>query len=215
LRMLEESLRRLKTDHLDVWQIHEVVYYNDPDLIFSPGGAAEALLLAKQQGKVRFIGFTGHKDPAIHLRMLAHDFPFDTVQMPLNCFDATFRSFEAQVLPEVNRRGIAALGMKSLGGSGEMVTSGMITPEEGLRYAMSLPVATTISGMDSLAVLGQNLEIARKFKPMEAAEMDAIRERCRVFAADGRYERFKTTKFYDGDLGRQQHGYPTAKELPF
>jgi predicted aldo/keto reductase-like oxidoreductase len=164
---------------------------------------------------VRFIGFTGHKDPAIHLRMLAHDFPFDTVQMPLNCFDATFRSFEARVLPEVNRRGIAGLGMKSLGGSGEMVTSGMITPEEGLRYAMSLPVATTISGMDTLAVLGQNLEIARKFKPMEAAEMDALRERCRAFAADGRYERFKTTKFYDGDLGRQQHGYPTAKELPF
>jgi predicted aldo/keto reductase-like oxidoreductase len=215
LRMLEESLRRLKTDHLDVWQIHEVVCYNDPDLIFVPGGVAEALLLAKQQGKVRFIGFTGHKDPAIHLRMLAHDFPFDTVQMPLNCFDATFRSFEAQVLPEVNRRGIAALGMKSLGGSGEMVTSGMITPEEGLRYAMSLPVATTISGMDSLAVLKQNLQIARKFKPMEAAEMDALRERCRAFAADGRYERFKTTKFYDGDLGRQQHGYPTAKELPF
>ena len=166
LRMLEESLRRLKTDHLDVWQIHEVVYYNDPDLIFAPGGVAEALLLAKQQGKVRFIGFTGHKDPAIHLRMLAHDFPFDTVQMPLNCFDATFRSFEARVLPEVNRRGIAALGMKSLGGSGEMVTSGMIIPEEGLRYAMSLPVATTISGMDTLAVLGQNLEIARKFKPI-------------------------------------------------
>ena len=215
LRMLEESLRRLKTDHLDIWQIHEVVYYNDPDLIFAPGGVAEALLLAKQQGKVRFIGFTGHKDPAIHLRMLAQDFPFDTVQMPLNCFDATFRSFETQVLPEVNRRGIAALGMKSLGGSGEMVTRGMITPEEGLRYAMSLPVATTISGMESLAVLGQNLEIARKFIPMEADEMDALRERCRAFAADGRYERFKTTKFYDGDLGRQQHGYPTAKKLPF
>jgi uncharacterized protein len=208
-------LRRLKTDHLDIWQIHEVVYYNDPDLIFAPGGVAEALLLAKQQGKVRFIGFTGHKDSAIHLRMLAQDFPFDTVQMPLNCFDATFRSFETQVLPEVNRRGIAALGMKSLGGSGEMVTRGMITPEEGLRYAMSLPVATTISGMESLAVLGQNLEIARKFIPMEADEMDALRERCRAFAADGRYERFKTTKFYDGDLGRQQHGYPTAKKLPF
>ena len=215
MRMLEDSLRRLQTDHLDLWQIHEVVYYTDPDLIFAPGGVAEALLEAKQQGKVRFIGFTGHKDPAIHLRMLAHDFPFDTVQMPLNCFDATFRSFETQVLPEVNRHGIAALGMKSLGGSGEMVTSGMITPEEGLRYAMSLPVATTISGMDSLTVLEQNLEIVRKFKPMEAAEMDALRERCRTFAADGRYERFKTTKFYDGDLGRQQHGYPTAKELPF
>jgi predicted aldo/keto reductase-like oxidoreductase len=215
MRMLEDSLRRLRTDHLDIWQIHEVVYDNDPGLIFAPGGVAEALLLAKKQGKVRFIGFTGHKDPAIHLRMLAHEFPFDTVQMPLNCFDATFRSFETQVLPEVNRRDMAPLGMKSLGGSGEMVTSGMITPEEGLRYAMSLPVATTISGMDSLAILGQNLAIARKFKPMETAEMDALRERCRAFAADGRYERFKTTKFYDGDLGRQQHGYPMAKELPF
>src|SRR6202030_2107207 len=150
MQMLEQSLRRLQTDHLDLWQIHEVIYYIDPDLIFAPGGAAEAWLAAKQQGKVRFVGFTGHKDPAIHLRMLAQDFPFDTVQMPLNCFDATYRSFETQVLPEVNRRGIAALGMKSLGGSGEMVTSGMITPEEGLRYAMSLPVATTISGMESL-----------------------------------------------------------------
>ena len=214
LRMLEESLRRLKTDHLDIWQIHEVVYDNDPDLIFAPGGAAEALALAKQQGKVRLVGFTGHKDPAIHLRMLAHDFPFDTVQMPLNCFDATYRSFETQVLPEVNRRGMAALGMKSLGGSGEMVTNGLITPEEGLRYAMSLPVATTISGMEALAVLEQNLEIARDFKPMTAAEMDALRERCRPVAADGRYERFKTTKFYDGDMGRAQHGYPTATELP-
>lgn len=153
MRMLEESLSRLQTDHLDIWQIHEVVYYNDPDLIFAPGGAAEALLLAKQQGKVRFIGFTGHKDPAIHLKMLSHDFPFDTVQMPLNCFDASFRSFEKQVLPEANRRGIAVLGMKSLGGSGEMVANGAITPEEGLRYAMSLPVATTISGIDSLYVL--------------------------------------------------------------
>ncbi|MCU1297139.1 MAG: Aldo/keto reductase [Acidobacteriaceae bacterium] len=116
MRMLEESLRRLQTDHLDLWQIHEVIYENDPDLIFKPNGAAEALLTAKQQGKVRFIGFTGHKDPEIHLKMLAHNFPFDTVQMPLNCFDATFRSFETQVLPEAARQGLAALGMKSLGG---------------------------------------------------------------------------------------------------
>src|ERR1700719_5284898 len=122
MQQLEQSLRRLKTDHIDVWQIHEVVYWNDPDLIFAPGGAAEALVDAKKQGKVRFVGFTGHKDPRIHLKMLAHDFPFDTVQMPLNCFDATFRSFETQVLPDATRRGIAALGMKSLGGSGEMVT---------------------------------------------------------------------------------------------
>jgi aryl-alcohol dehydrogenase-like predicted oxidoreductase len=214
MRMLEDSLRRLKTDHLDIWQIHEVVYWNDPDLIFAPGGAAEALVQAKEQGKVRFVGFTGHKDPAIHLKMLAHDFPFDTVQMPLNCFDATFRSFETQVLPEANKRGIAVLGMKSLGGSGEMVTSGTITPEEGLRYAMSLPVATTISGMESVLVAEQNLKIARNFQPMTADEMAALRDRCARVAADGRYEKFKTTKFYDGDLGREQHGYPPAKELP-
>lgn len=212
--MLEDSLRRLQTDHLDIWQIHEVVYWNDPDLIFAPGGVAEALALAKQQGKVRFVGFTGHKDPAIHLKMLAHDFPFDTVQMPLNCFDATFRSFETQVMPEAIRRGMAVLGMKSLGGSGEMVTSGTITPEEGLRYAMSLPAATTISGMDSLEVLEQNLAVARNFRPMNAQEMEALRNRCHGMASDGRFEKFKTTKFYDGDLGREQHGYPSAKELP-
>jgi aryl-alcohol dehydrogenase-like predicted oxidoreductase len=214
MRMLEDSLRRLKTDHLDVWQIHEVVYYNDPDLIFAQGGVAEALTEAKQQGKVRLVGFTGHKDPAIHLRMLAWGYPFDTVQMPLNCFDGSFHSFEKQVLPEAQKRGVAVLGMKSLGGSGEMVTSGAITPEEGLRYAMSLPVATTISGMDSLAVLKQNLAIARDFKPMGDDEMAALRDRVRHFASDGRYEKFKTTKFYDGDLGREQHGYPPAKELP-
>jgi aryl-alcohol dehydrogenase-like predicted oxidoreductase len=214
MRMLEDSLRRLKTDHLDVWQIHEVVYYNDPDLIFAAGGAAEALTQAKQQVKVRFVGFTGHKDPVIHLRMLSYDFPFDTIQMPLNCFDASFHSFEKQVLPEARKRGIAVLGMKSLGGSGEMVTSGAITPEEGLRYAMSLPVATTISGMDSMNVLNQNLGIARDFKPMTEDEMESLRQHCLTFAADGRYEKFKTTKFYDGDLGREQHGYPPAKELP-
>ncbi len=163
---------------------------------------------------MRVVGFTGHKDPAIHLKVLAHDYPFDTVQMPLNCFDATFHSFENQVLPEATRRGIAVLGMKSLGGSGEMVTSGTITPEEGLRYAMSLPVATTISGIDSPTVLEQNLAIARNFQPMSPQEMDALRERCRPIAADGRMERFKTTKFYDGDLGREQHGYPSAKDLP-
>src|SRR5271156_2732654 len=131
MRQLEESLTRLQTDHVDVWQIHEVIYETDPDFIFAPNGAAEALLEAKQQGKVRFVGFTGHKDPSIHLKMLSHDFPFDTVQMPLNCLDATFRSFETRVLPELNRRGIAALGMKSLGGSGEMVSKGAFTVEEG------------------------------------------------------------------------------------
>ncbi len=214
MRMLEESLRRLQTDHLDLWQIHEVVYDNDPDLIFAPNGAAEALMDAKQQGKVRFIGFTGHKDPEIHLKMLSHNFAFDTVQMPLNCCDATFRSFETHVLPEATRRGIAALGMKSLGGSGELVKHGAVTPEQGLRYAMSLPVATTISGVDSMEVLDQNLRIAVDFKPLEAAEMQALRDQCRFLASDGRLELFKMTTKYDGKVGREQHHFPTVQELP-
>jgi aryl-alcohol dehydrogenase-like predicted oxidoreductase len=214
MRMLEESLRRLKTDYLDVWQIHEVIYENDPDLIFAPGGAADALLLAKEQGKVRFVGFTGHKDPSIHRRVLAHDFPFDTVQMPLNCLDATFRSFEREVLPEATRRGIAVLGMKSLGGSGEIVKHGAATPAEALRYAMSLPVATTISGCESPAMLEQSLAVACGFTPMTPAEMDALRERCRPLAADGRAELFKTTKLYDAPIGRAQHGFPPPEKLP-
>jgi aryl-alcohol dehydrogenase-like predicted oxidoreductase len=214
MRMLEESLRRLRTDHLDVWQIHEVIYYNDPDLIFASGGAIEALAEAKQQGKVRFVGFTGHKDPSIHLNMLSHNFPFDTVQMPLNCFDATFRSFEQSVLPEVNRRGIAPIGMKSLGGSGEMVRQGGLTAEEGLRYAMSLPVALTISGMESPEVLSQNVAVARGFKPLTVAAMTELRARCREDASDGRYELFKTTKKYDGDEGRKTHDFPLSEELP-
>ena len=214
MKQLEESLRRLQTDHVDLWQIHEVVYWNDPEMIFAPNGAAEALLAAKQQGKVRFVGFTGHKNPAIHLKMLAHDFPFDTVQMPLNALDATFRSFQQQVLPEAKKRGVAVLGMKSLGGSGEIAVNGAVTPEEGLRYAMSLPVATTISGMDSLVVLEQNLSVARGFKPFGEQEMAGLRERVRPLAADGRYELFKTTTKYDGNVGREQHHYPPKEKLP-
>jgi predicted aldo/keto reductase-like oxidoreductase len=214
MQMLEESLKRLRTDHLDIWQIHEVIYDNDPELIFRPNGAAEALTQAKKDGKVRFVGFTGHKDPDIHLTMLAHDFPFDTVQMPLNCLDATFRSFEQKVLPEVNRRGMAVLGMKSMGGSGELIKHGVVTPVEALRYAMSLPVGVTISGMESMGVLQQNLEIARGFQPMSASEMQELRHRCRMDASDGRYELFKTTKKYDGAVGRTQHGFPSPSELP-
>ena len=214
MKQLEESLRRLQTDHLDLWQIHEVVYYNDPDMIFAPNGAAEALLEAKKQGKVRFIGFTGHKNPAIHLKMLSHDFPFDTVQMPLNALDGTFKSFEQQVLPEATKRGIAVLGMKSMGGSGEIVSHGALTAEDALGYAMSLPVATTISGMDSLGVLEQNLRVARGFKPLAPDAMQALRESARIFAADGRYELFKTTTKYDGKIGREQHHYPPVDKLP-
>jgi len=214
MKMLEESLRRLQTDHLDVWQIHEVIYYNDPDLIFAPNGVAEALDQAKREGKVRFVGFTGHKDPQIHLRMLRHGFAFDTVQMPLNAFDASFRSFEQNVLPEANRLGMAVFGMKSLGGSGEMVRKGGIKVEDGLRYAMSLPVSLTISGMDSPEVLHQNLSIARGFKPLNDQEMHAIRDRCRFEASDGRYELFKTTKKYDSDEGRKMHDFPPVAQLP-
>ena len=214
MQQLEESLRRLQTDHLDLWQIHEVIYENDPDLIFAPGGAAEALLQAKQQGKVRAVGFTGHKDPSIHLRMLSHGFPFDTVQMPLNCLDANFRSFEKNVLPEAQKQGIAVLGMKSMGGSGEIVTHGAATPEEALRYAMSLPVASTISGVDAMEILQQNLKVARGFQVMNAADMQTLRERCKFLASDGRFELFKVTKKYDGGVGRQQHHFPTSEELP-
>jgi uncharacterized protein len=214
MQQLEESLRRLKTDHIDVWQIHEVIYWNDPDMIFAPDGAAEALTEAKKQGKVRFVGFTGHKDPRIHLKMLSHNFPFDTVQMPLNCFDATYRSFEQQVLPALNKRGIAPLGMKSFGGSGEMIGKGAVTPQEALSYAMSLPVAVTISGVETLEVLHQNLAVARGFQPLATSAMHELRERCREYAADGHLELFKMTLKYDGDVGREQHGYPKEQELP-
>ncbi len=214
MRQLEESLKRLRTDHLDLWQVHEVIYENDPDLHFAKGGVIDALGQAKKEGKVRFVGFTGHKSPAIHLKMLAHDYPFDTVQMPLNCFDGTYRSFEQQVLPELERRGIAVLGMKSLGGDGQPILHGVVTAEEALRYAMSLPVATTISGIDSLAVLRQNLAVARGFTPMPPADMQALRERCAAFAADGHLELYKSTKRYDGAVGRKQHGYPSSSELP-
>lgn len=213
MQQLEESLRRLKTDHLDLWQIHEVIYYNDPDLIFRPGGVIEALDQAKREGKVRFVGFTGHKDPAIHLKMLSHNYPFDTVQMPLNCFDATFKSFEQQVLPEVNRRGMAVIGMKSLSGNADAVKKGIVTPQEALRYAMSLPVVTTVSGIPSLEVLRQNLAVARGFKPMAVAQMQALRDRCAVYAADGRFELFKSSKKFDADEGRMQHGFPPQKQV--
>ena len=213
MKQLEQSLRRLRTDYLDLWQIHECVYDNDPDRHFARGGAVEALAQAKREGKVRFIGFTGHKRPAIHLEMLSHDFPFDTCQMPLNCFDASFRSFERDVLPDVIRRGIAALGMKSLGGDARQVKKRIITAEEGLRYALSLPVAAVISGMDSMRVLKQNLAIASAFTPMSKREMEALRKRVADQAADGRFELYKTTAMHEGPIGRAQHGFPGDEEL--
>jgi uncharacterized protein len=208
LRMLEESLCRLHTDHLDLWQIHGIVYDNDPELAYAKGGVVEALARAKKEGKTRFVGFTGHKEPEFHLKMLQLGFPFDTVQMPLNPFDANFHSFEAAVLPEVNRRGMAALGMKSMGGTGWAVKHGVVSAQEMLRYAMSLPVATTISGIDSLDVLHQNLAVARGFKPMTADEMSALRARCAPTAADGRFEPYKVSLRYDNPITRLPHGFP-------
>jgi aryl-alcohol dehydrogenase-like predicted oxidoreductase len=216
LKMLDESLRRLQTDHLDLWQVHGVCFDNDPELAYAKGGVLEALDQAKRQGKARFVGFTGHKDPAIHLDMIRRGYPFDAVQMPLNCLDATFRSFEEQVLPEATRRGIAPLGMKPMGGTAGAVKSGLVTAEEMLRYAMSLPVATTIAGMDSLDVLRQNLRVARGFTPMTAAEMRALRDRCAEAAGDGRYEPYKLSLKFDNPQARWAHGFPldpTQKEV--
>jgi predicted aldo/keto reductase-like oxidoreductase len=196
-----------------VWQIHEVIYHNDPELIYAPDGVLEALAKAKQQGKVRFVGFDGHKDPAIHLEMLHRGYKFDTMQMPLNPLDPSFRSFEKNVLSVANQHGIAVLGMKSMGGSGEIISKGAFTPSEALSYAMSLPVATTISGMDSMAVLDQNLAILRDFTTLSADRMQMLRDHGKQFN-DGRYELYKSTIKYDRDLGRSQHGYPSAAELP-
>ena len=213
MKMLEQSLRRLQTDHLDLWQIHGVSFENDPDLFIRPRGAAEALHKAKEQGKVRFVGFTGHKDPGIHLMMLNTGFPFDSVQMPLNPFDATFaHSFETRVLPELNRRGIAALGMKPIGGRGEPVQKGVLSAEEALRYAMSLPVTSTITGMEKLEVVRQNLKIAQGFIPMQDAEMRGLRERCRQFAGDGRFELYKVSIKYDNPEARMAHDFPLDEQ---
>lgn len=213
MRQLKQSLRRLKTDHLDLWQVHECVYPNDPDRHFAPGGVIEALADAKEQGLVRYVGFTGHKLPEIHLDMLSRGFPFDSVQMPLNCFDATFRSFERAVLPEALRQGLAVLGMKSMGGEGDAVKKRVVTAEESLRYAMSLPVTTTVSGIDSIRVLRQNVRIAQGFTPMSEDEMDALRTRVADVAADGRYELYKTTAKHEADVGRKQHGFPLQDEI--
>jgi predicted aldo/keto reductase-like oxidoreductase len=214
MRQLHQSLRRLQTDHLDVWQIHEVIYANEPELYFRPGGAVEAFDEAKCAGKVRFVGFTGHKDPAIHLDMLSHGFPFDTCQLPLNCFDAGFRSFEQRVLPELHRQHITPIGMKSLGGEGDPVKKRAVKVADALRYAMSLPVGVTVSGIDSLKILHQNLRIATDFEPMREAEMEALRRQVADKAADGHFELYKTSMKNDGPEGRRVHGFPSEEEMP-
>jgi aryl-alcohol dehydrogenase-like predicted oxidoreductase len=213
MRMLEESLTRLQTDHLDLWQIHGVSFDNDPDLAYAKGGVLEALDKAKKEGKARFVGFTGHKDPMIHLRMIQMGYPFDSVQMPLSALDANFLSFEKAVLPEANRRGIAVLGMKPMNGTATSIKSGLLTAEEALRYAMSLPVTVTICGMDKLEVLHKNLAVAQGFQPMTPQEMDALRNRCAQAAGDGHFEPYKTSMKFDNPQAREAHGYPLDAQV--
>jgi aryl-alcohol dehydrogenase-like predicted oxidoreductase len=198
---IDESLRRLRTDVLDLVQHHEVIRMEDPDRIFAPGGAQEAVEAARKAGKVRYVGFTGHKDPAVHLRMLevaaARGFKFDTAQMPLNVLDAHFRSFAKQVVPACLRDGVGVLGMKSMG-DGLVLKSKAATPVECLRYALSLPASVVITGIDSMDVLKQNLGVVKTFQPMTGEEMTALLARSARAAAAGEYERFKTTNAFDG-----------------
>lgn len=205
---LEQSLKRLKTDYLDLWQLHEVVWEDDPDWIFAPGGSAEALLKAKEAGKVRYIGFTGHKSPAIHNRMLSQGFPWDAVQMPINVFDAHYESFEREIVPICREQGIAVLGMKTLAG-GHLFKSGVdISAAEALRYALDAPVTTAISGMTSLDQLEQNLETARNYVPLTNPQRAALLARSAPGAMNGTFEPFKTARSYDADEGRVAHNYP-------
>jgi aryl-alcohol dehydrogenase-like predicted oxidoreductase len=213
MRQLEQSLRRLRTDYLDLWQVHECVYDNDPERHFSEGGAIEALTRAKEQGKVRYVGFTGHKDPSIHLRMLSFGYPFDACQLPLNGFDARFRSFQALVLPELARQQIAAIGMKSLGGDGRAIRKRAARVEDALRYAMSLSVCTTVCGIESMRILRQHLRIAREFSPMSAAERRRYEASLADAALDGRFELYKTSAEHEGDVGRRQHGFPSQEDV--
>jgi predicted aldo/keto reductase-like oxidoreductase len=206
---LEDSLRRLKTDRIDLWQFHEIVYDNDPDWVFAADGAIQTGLKAVKDGKVRYLGFTGHKDPSIHLKMLAQSYPWSAVLMPLNVMDVHYRSFQKQVLPQLLDRGIAPLGMKSLGGNGSIVTKAGIPVQDAIRYVLSLPITSLVSGIDSEQVLDQNLKIVREFTPLNDAERQAIEQRTLPLAGDGRYELFKSSKLFDGPVHRKQHGFDT------
>jgi len=199
-RQLEESLRRLQTDCIDLVQHHEILRYEDPHRIFDAEGANSALLEARQAGKLRYIGFTGHKDPRIHLYMLEvareNGFRFDTVQMPLNVMDAHYRSFERLVLPGLVAQNIGVLGMKSIA-NGLILRSHTVTAVECLRYALNLPTSVVITGVDSMEVLEQALETARTFQPMSQAEVGALLAKTAKAASQGEFELFKTTSLFD------------------
>jgi predicted aldo/keto reductase-like oxidoreductase len=206
-QQLEESLRRLQTDHIDLLQFHEIIRMEDPDRIFAAGGGMEAVVEAKKAGKIRHIGFTGHKSPDMHLKMLqtadAHRFQFDAVQMPLNVMDAHYNSFEKKVLPLLVKNGIGVLGMKPLGDS-LILGSKAAEPIECLHYAMNLPTSVVITGCDSLAILEQALKAARTFRPMSDAEVTALLAKTIEAARDGKYEGYKTTHNFDGTVQNPQ-----------
>ncbi|HEX4496979.1 MAG TPA: aldo/keto reductase [Thermoanaerobaculia bacterium] len=207
-RQLDESLKRLQTDHLDLLQFHEVIRMDDPDRIFAPGGALEAVLAAKKAGKVRYIGFTGHKDPKIHLHMIAtaqaHQFHFDTVQMPLNVMDAHFKSFETEVLPVAIQQGIGVLGMKSMGDQ-IILNSKAVTAVECLHYAMNLPVSVVITGIDSLPILDQAVNAAKSFQALNGAAVSALLAKTRNVAQNGQFELYKTSHHFDTTVKKPQY----------
>jgi predicted aldo/keto reductase-like oxidoreductase len=204
---LDESLHRLQTDRIDLLQFHEVIRMTDPERIFAPGGGMEAVLEAKKAGKVRYIGFTGHKNPAMHLHMLetaaAHQFHFDAVQMPLNAMDAHFESFGQKVLPVLVKNEIGVLGMKPMG-AGLLLRSKTVSPVECLHYAMNLPTSVVITGCESLANLQQALDAARSFKPLSAAESAALLARTEQAARSGEFELYKNTHNFDGTFQNPQ-----------
>ena len=199
-KQIDESLKRLQTDHVDLIQFHETIRFDDPDRFFAPGGAVEAVVAAKKAGKTRHIGFTGHKDPHIHLYMLElarkNSFQFDTVQMPLNVMDAHFRSFAKMVIPEAQKMGIGILGMKSMGSS-VILKSKTVTPVECLEYALSLPTSVVITGIDSQQVLDQALSVGSSFQPLSHQKVAAILNKTAQAASQGEYELFKTTAHFD------------------
>ncbi len=205
MQQLDESLARVRTSTFDVWSFHEVIYDNDVEWLYDHGGL-DAAQEAREQGRVRWLAFGGHKSPHIHVKLLQRGFAWDAVMMPLNPLDATFRSFEKQVLPEAVRRGIAVMATKPVAGGG-LVGARVVKPEESLRYCFSLPVSTVFCGMESVALLRKNLKLAANFDPFHAGEMDALRQKGRAVAGDGRYERYKTTQDQDGQLGLAAHGF--------
>lgn len=209
MKNLDDSLRRLGTDHLDLWQFHEMVYDNDPDWVFEKGGL-KAALEAQKAGKVRFIGFTGHKDPRIHLKMLGKPYDWASAQMPINLLDRYYRSFQQEVVPVCLKKNVGVIGMKGLAGGG---TEGRLIEKLGMRaedcyrYCLSLPVTTQVVGITTMAQLKADVAMARNFKPLTAAEQQTLLSRVKDEASDGRHELFKSAKTYDGPHHRKQHGF--------